>query len=167
MSDAGETTQPSLLKSGITLREVLDVAMGFEQAAKRFYLDLKDRVGAEVRPLVEELAHEEQRHHEMLAQLANDDNLAQYLASTTVMPGPADETFRSYISIPALGDDPDVDELLDYAASRERIAHEHYAYLAEVASPGPVQALFTFLREEEKRHESFVDRRWAGTFSAL
>ena len=167
MSEVGETSAPDLQKSGITLREILDVAMGFEQAANRFYLGLRDRVGADVRPLVDELAQEEQRHYELLAQLAADENLASQLAVTTLPPGPADASFRAYVTIAPLGDDPEADELLDYAANRERVAHEHYAYLAEVATPGPVQALFRHLRDEEKRHESFVDRLWTGAFSSL
>jgi rubrerythrin len=155
------------LKRDITLREVLEVAIGFEHAAHRFYLELDKHVADEVRPLVQELAREEQRHHELLVQLAHDESLADKLALSRVTPGPADASFRAYVTLPTLGDDPDVDQLLDYAAARERVAHEHYAYLAEVASPGPVQALFSLLRDEEQRHESFVQRRWTETFSAL
>lgn len=167
MADPAETSTPSLLKRDLTLREVLDVALGFEKAAHRFYLELIKHVADEVRPLVDELAREEQRHHALLEDLASDASLADKLASTTVTPGPTDASFRAYVALPLLGDDPDVDQLLDYAAARERIAHEHYAYLAEVASPGPIQALFRFLRDEEQRHEAFVQRRWAETFSAL
>jgi rubrerythrin len=167
VSETGETSTPALLIDGITLREVLDVAMGFEQTAQRFYLSLKDRVAAEVQPLVADLAEEEGRHYSLLAELADDHRLAAKLATTTIPPGPADHAFRAYVAMPSLGEHPEEDEILDYAASRERIAREHYAYLAETASPGPMQALFSLLRDEEHRHESLVERRWSETFSSL
>ncbi len=167
MSDGGETSIPNLLKSNVSLAQVLTVAIGFERSAREFYLQLHKRVGSEVKPFVAELVAEEQRHLELLEKLANDKALAEQLASMTIAPGPVDASFRDYVSIAELEDGADVDELLEYAASRERVAYEHYAYLAEVSDVAPVKALFAFLRDEEKQHQAFVERRWAGIFTAF
>ena len=60
---------------------------------------------------------------------------------------------------------PTEEDVLFCAESRERIACEHYGYLAQLTPPGRLQDLFAFLRNEENRHEDEIRARWSAMFS--
>ena len=155
--------QPSLT---MTLAEALQAAMAFEDTAHRFYRVLAEQVHPEMRPLVLELASEEQHHHRLLAELAADPALEDHLGSLIETP-PSDTGFADYIPLPDLPAEPVEDDILAYAEAREQIAREHYGYLAELAPHGPLRDLFRFLYQEEQRHADNVARRWTTLFSIL
>ena len=77
------------------------------------------------------------------------------------------DAIGDYVNLPMLEDDeePAEESLLECAQSRERIAFEYYAYLAELTPSGPLRDLFEFLRDEEKKHEHDIQTRWATVFS--
>jgi rubrerythrin len=78
---------------------------------------------------------------------------------------PTTEAFDDYVDLPLEPDELWEDNLLEYAKSRERIAYEHYAYLAEITPAGPVKDLFEVLRDEEEGHTWAIERRWSMMFS--
>jgi rubrerythrin len=147
----------------ITLAQARATAMAFEIAAFRFYSDLAPRLRPEVRSLAKDLAAEELEHYRLLNDLSEDEQLADHRAGGDRRPAAEFTTCtRLRSSRDALEDD-----LLAYAEARERIAREHYGYLAELAPAGPLRDLFAFLRREEERHAGMLSTRWAILFSIL
>jgi rubrerythrin len=159
-SDSLNPMSPSM-----SLDDALRRAMAFEQNAHEFYQDFAQQAHPEAKPLVLELAAEELKHFELLrGLLADTDQLAQVRALRVLIP-PTQERFDAYTAIPELPSGSAEDDILNYAEGMERIAYEHYRYLAEQAEAGPLKELFEFLRDEEKQHEAGIQSRWAATFS--
>ncbi len=150
----------------MTLGEAIELAMGFERSAYDFYTRLSAKAPPEAKYLVFELAAEEKKHYELLERLSQDEDVAQYLSYRTKRPSTA-EAFGNYVDLIPEPDELLEDSLLEYAKSRERIAYEHYAYLAEVTPAGSLKELFEFLRDEEARHERDLDARWSKIFSVF
>lgn len=148
----------------VTVAEALATAMAFELTAFRFYNGLASRLRPEVRSLVEELAAEELEHYRLLSLLAEDEQIADHLRAGMESPATTAD-FTTYTRFPELSADALEDDLLDYADARERIACEHYGYLAELTPAGPLRDLFAFLRREEEGHANKLATRWASLFS--
>lgn len=166
MSSQGETRANAVAMTEMTLDEVLAIAMDFERSAYRTYTGLADKVAADVRPLVHELAKEELHHYALLEDLSRRSDLLNDLNRSMAV-APTTERFRSYVTLPRFVEGASENEILAYAEARERIAHEHYAYLAELTPPGKLRDLFTFLRDEEEKHVVRVEGRWSETYSIL
>ena len=164
MPSSREIANTDRLSPDMTVEEVVKVAIKFEQTAYLFYTGLVEKVRPEVRPLVRDLAAEEKRHCELLDQLARSDDLGRQLQHRIKRP-PTAEALESYVDIPLFPDEPLEDSLLEYAESRERIAYEHYGYLAEITPSGSVKELFEFLRDEEDGHLRALQTREAMMFS--
>jgi len=145
------------LEGKTTLLEILTVATEFEQTARDFYRDLIPKVGKNIRYLVEELAAEEQQHYELFQQLAARDGLEEQLQTEVQRPA-NDHKFSDCIHLPALGDDPDDQAVLQYALMREHAAMEQYHELAKNTAPGPIQDMFQFLANEETRHKNELEK---------
>ena len=163
---SGETASVGRLSPDLSLEQVLETAMAFEAAAHRLYSELADKVREEIRPLVSDLAAEEKRHYEQLHRLARNEDLAEYLLTRIATP-PTAPAFDAFVQIPELREDPIEEDVLEYASQRERIAYEHYGYLAETTPSGPVQALFQLLRDEEIGHISALQARELELLSIL
>jgi rubrerythrin len=164
MPSTSEIAASDRLSFDMTLAEILDLAMDFELTAHRFYSGLIEKARPEVRPLVHELAAEEKAHYELLQRLSSDKDLVHHLRHGTKKP-PTTEAFGDYVDLPPEPHELLEDNLLEYAKSRERIAYEHYAYLAEITPAGPVKDLFELLRDEEEGHTRALERRWSTMFS--
>lgn len=154
------------LSAMMSLSEALETAMSFELRAYQFYLELAARVESEVRPLVLELAAEEQDHHRILAEIAADPHLEEHLRARIATP-PTAGRFQACVHLPALPEQPIEDDVLSYAEACEELAREHYGYLAEATPKGPLRDLFLFLHQEEQRHAERVSTRWSTLFSIL
>jgi len=164
-----ETHNPQAITSQLdrmTLAEAITMAQEFEAAAADFYRELARRLNTEASTLAHELANEEEQHGLMLRALAAQPGLAQHLRQRIAAPAstPAFCTFITPLDLPA---EPQEDELLAYAKSREEIAREHYGYLAELAAPGPLRDLFAFFAHEEQRHADHLDQRWSELFAVF
>jgi rubrerythrin len=140
-----------------TLREILEVAILFEKAAWDFYADLVPKVSKNLRWLVTDLAAEEQRHYELFTELAQRSDLAQYVNQVVATPA-SDSQFSDCVHLPDLGAHPDDQSVLRYALGREQAAMEQYRALAASAAPGPIQALFAFLANEETQHKLELEK---------
>ena len=152
------------MSPSMTLEDALRSAMAFEQNAHRFYTNVADRVHPEARSLVLELAEEERKHFELLQGLSADTDLEAVREQRVPVPA-TQERFDAYVAMPEFPSEAAEDAILDYAEGVERVAFEHYRYLAEQANPGPLRDLFEFLQSEEARHEAGIQSRWAETFS--
>ena len=54
----------------VSLQDILNVALEFEQTARDFYTALIPKVSKKIRYLVEELAEEEQQHYDLFSEMA-------------------------------------------------------------------------------------------------
>ena len=164
-----ETQDPHAIASRLaemTLLDALAMAQGFETTAAGFYRELARRVGAGAGSIAHQLADEEEQHGRLLGALTAKRDLAVVLSQRIAAPA-STPTFEAFTIPPLLPDEPDEDELLAYAKSREEVAREHYGYLAELAPNGSLRDLFLFLEREEQRHADQLDQRWSELFSVL
>jgi len=145
------------IKSKKTLKEILEVASSFEESARNFYRDLSPKVGKNVRWVVEELAQEEQRHYDMLTELAARGDIEAQVQAEIATPV-TDGRFSDAVHIPDLGESPDDQAVLQYAMGREHLAMEHYRHLADGTQPGPLHDLFEFLANEETKHKVELEK---------
>ncbi len=153
----GATTGAERLKSKQTVADILEVACSFEATARDFYRQLLGQVGERMQDLVAELAVEEQRHFDLLADLAARPDIAEHI--DTLLEEPAShQRFIDASQLPDLGAYPDDQAILQYAIGREEMAYEEYNNLAEQAPPGPIKDVFRFLAREELNHKADLER---------
>ena len=145
------------LKSKKSLKEILEVAIAFEETARDFYTDLIPKVGKNLRWLVSELAEEEQGHYELFTELAERKELERQIGAMVETPA-SDSKFSDCIHLPDLGDKPDDQAVLQYALGREHAAMEQYRALAASTEPGPIRELFEFLANEETQHKAELEK---------
>lgn len=145
------------LRGKTTLREILEVATGFEASARDFYTALIPRVSKRIRYLVEELAAEEQAHYDLFSALARRDDIAEQV-TREIQRTASDSRFSDCLHLPDLGENPDDQAVLQYAMGREHAAMSHYGELAETAPEGPIRNLFQYLASEETQHKLELEK---------
>lgn len=162
MSDAveGAMSGAERIKSKQSVAEILEVACSFEAAAHQFYTELLPRVSERMQDLVAELADEEQRHYDLLAELAVRSDISEQIQTLVDQPR-VHQRFVDATHFPDLGPYPDDQAIMQYALSREEIALEQYTSLAEQTPEGPLKDTFLFLAKEEKQHKADLERLYA------
>lgn len=145
------------LRGKTTLREILEVATGFEASARDFYTALIPKVSKRIRYLVEELAAEEQAHYDLFGALSQRPDIAEQVKEE-IQRTASDSKFSDCLHLPDLGDNPDDQAVLQYAMGREHAAMSHYGELAETAPPGPIRGLFQYLASEETKHKLELEK---------
>lgn len=154
------------LKEKQTLDEILETAMGFEQTARDFYMDLCDRVSTPLQALVQELAEEEAGHYNLFMLLRERHDIQQYIGEKIKTP-PSNNLFSDYVKLTDLGENPTDQDVLLYALGREQAAMEQYSALAKDVPPGPIADLFQFLANEEKAHKIDLEKRFYAIENAV
>lgn len=131
------------------LNDVLDFAIGQEQAAQRFYRDLSGKAAdPQVKELYRSLSKQEKAHEKHLREmkkagggLSEPDleavRTSGYLDARNV---PAGITMK---------------EAIAFALEKEKSAHMLYALLADLIENKPAARLFSQLAEEESRHAEY------------
>jgi rubrerythrin len=157
MIHEGSPQSKDRLEGKTTVRQILDVATGFERVARDFYTDLIPKVSKRIRYLAEELAVEEQRHVDLFTELASRADL-ETLVETEIARPTTDSRFSDCLHVPELGAQPDDQTVLQYAMGREHTAMLHYGELAESAPAGPIRDLFHFLASEETKHKIQLEK---------
>jgi rubrerythrin len=163
-----QVSEPRLraLRDCKSLAAVIDTAMAFEKHNQEFYTNLVQRVPAEIRPLVRQLATEARTQLRRLSVLSRDRDLAEHLDHCVERPETCTD-FAGYATLPQLPDDALDDDILEYALNMERLAFEHYGYLFDRTPEGPLKDLFAHLAKEKQRRIALLQRRWASLFSVL
>ncbi len=151
-----------ILRGKTSLGDILAVATSFEASARDFYTDLIPKVSKRIRYLVEELALEEQDHHNLFRNLAERTDLAEQIQAE-VQRTASDSRFSDCIHLPDLGDNPDDQAVLQYAMGREHAAMLHYTELAETTPAGPIRDLFRYLASEETKHKLALEKLYYET----
>ncbi|MBI4756174.1 MAG: ferritin family protein [Betaproteobacteria bacterium] len=150
------------LRGRTTLREILEVATGFEESARDFYVALIPRVSKRIRYLVEELAAEERKHCDLFGTLAQRPDIAEQVKAEIERTA-SDSKFSDCLHLPDLGEQPDDQAVLQYAMGREHAAMLHYGELARTAPAGPIRDLFRYLASEETRHKLELEKLYYET----
>lgn len=146
-----------ILRGTTSIQEVLDVANSFEASARDFYTGLIPNVSKRIRYLVEELAEEEQKHFDLLAELSKRTDIVEQV-KVKIEKTASDSKFSDCLHLPDLGEHPDDQAVLQYAMGREHVAMTHYTELARTAPAGPIQELFQFLASEETTHKLELEK---------
>ena len=158
----GHQTGYETIRSKTSLIEILEIASSFEERARDFYTDLIPKVSKNLRWLAVDLVAEEQRHYELLRDLATRVDLVEQIRAEVRTP--ADNTrFSEAVQVPDLGPVPDDQAVLQYAMGREQLAMEHYSSLAADTPPGPIRDLFTYLANEETKHKAELEKLYYET----
>jgi rubrerythrin len=157
MTHEGSPESRDQLAGKTTVREILEVATSFERVARDFYTDLIPKVSKRIRYLAEELAAEEQRHFDLFTELAQRDDLGAEIEAEIARPT-TDSRFSDCLHVPQLGEQPDDQEVLQFAMGREHTAMLHYGELAETAPAGPIRDLFRYLANEETKHKIELEK---------
>jgi rubrerythrin len=150
------------LRGKTTLREILEVATGFEESARDFYRALIPKVSKRIRYLVEELAVEEQAHFDLFGAMAQRSDIAEQV-KIEIERTASDSKFSDCLHLPDLGEQPDDQTVLQYAMGREHAAMLHYGELAETTPPGPIRDLFQYLASEETKHKLELEKIYYAT----
>ena len=145
------------LKQKKSIEEILQTAMSFEQVARDFYQQLCNKVSKPLRSLVQELADEEAEHYNLFKNIAEREDIQQYINEKIDTP-PGDHQFSDYIHLPDLGENPDDQDVLRYALGREHAAMTQYTALAKDVPPGALADLFQFLANEEMEHKKELEK---------
>jgi rubrerythrin len=164
MTQTGEGTAHGIdrLRGKTTLREILEVANGFEASARDFYTSLIPKVSKRIRYLVEELAAEEQEHFDLIAKLAERADIAEQI-KVEIERTASDSKFSDCLHLPNLGENPDDQSVLQYAMGREHAAMQHYGELANTTPEGPIRDLFFYLASEETKHKLELEKLYYET----
>jgi rubrerythrin len=157
MTHEGTAQSMERLRGKTSLREILEVATGFEAAARDFYSALIPKVSKRIRYLVVDLAAEEQAHYNLFSALARRDDIDDQIRAEVERPA-SDSKFSDCLHLPDLGSEPDDQEVLQYAMGREQTAMQHYGELAQTAPAGPIRDLFIFLASEETKHKLELEK---------
>ena len=157
MTEEGNPQGKDRLAGKTKVREILDTAIGFERFARDFYTELIPKVSKRIRYLAEELAEEEQRHFDLFSELAQRDDLSAQIEMEIARPT-TDSKFSDCLHLPELGEQPDDQEVLQFAMGREHTAMEHYSELAQSAPQGPIRDLFRYLANEETKHKIELEK---------
>jgi rubrerythrin len=150
------------LRGKTSLKEILEVATGFEASARDFYTALIPKVSKRIRYLVEDLATEEQAHYELFGTLAARSDIAEQVSMEIQRPA-SDSKFSDCLHLPDLGEQPDDQAVLQYAMGREHTAMLHYGELAQSAPDGPIRELFLYLASEETKHKLELEKIYYAT----
>jgi hypothetical protein len=139
-----------------TAEEVLERVAEFDREAHGYYVDLIPNVSKSIRYIVEDLARTRLAHVRKISRLAKSDDMRDHLKDAIMRPE-ADRKFSDAIQTPELGDNPDDQDVLQYALSRVQLAIEEYSELAANTPPGVMHELFSFLANEESKHKSDLE----------
>jgi rubrerythrin len=136
------------MKEFNNINDILDFAIGEEQAAVDFYLQLAAQSkNKQTRKVFEEYAEEEMRHK---ANLMSVKELGNFVLSATQV---KDLKIAEYLVDVKPSATMSYQEALILAMKKEKAAFRMYSRLAEKAEDPSIKELFLKLAQEESRHK--------------
>ncbi len=136
--------------------EIIEFAIGKEQEAVGFYSDLAARTQSPAGKIMfQELADMELGHKTKLQKLDQ-----KYFSGQSLKP-PEDLKISDYLVDVHLEPDSSYQDILLFAAKRERAAFDLYSDLAELyASVPEIKKIFEVLAQEEASHKLRLEREY-------
>jgi rubrerythrin len=155
---APDTGSEAAASGQVTLAELIETAMAYQQATRSRYRRLQDSVSPESADLVALLVEEEQHHYEMLADMLQRHGMDELLQQ----PRPVPATFETFIGFTTPDDverPPDEEQSLQHAVQCEQAAMDHYRTISESLPPGKARDLFRYLCAEQTLHHAELRKR--------
>jgi len=132
----------------ISLEQIMQQAIAKERAAYDLYEKAaKQAKDAIAKALLQALAQEERKHEQMLSQTSADALISQKI------PGVRDLKVTDFLEDRPLKAGASFQEILIYAAHREKESAQMYEALAGQATDKAIQSLFLHLAAQEKSHK--------------
>jgi rubrerythrin len=142
------------------MEEILNQAINAEQAAFDLYDKAMGLVKSEqARTVLRELRDEEQLHKEMLesAKFESWETLPQYREEEVL-------TITDFLKGGELSEGADFQEVLLFAAKKERMAKEFYSGASRIAAGNDEKAFFLKLARMEELHEKKCEALYWETY---
>jgi len=138
----------------LTLKEVLEKAIQKEIDSQRFYINLSQQMTDEVtKDAFQELARQEQGHHQLLEQYLRGELKGGTLSRRKVI----DYKIAERLDQPEISSDMKLKDVFILAANREKASHEFYLRLAQIHPAGEVRRLIERLAAQELAHKERVE----------
>jgi rubrerythrin len=139
-----------------TIEAILNRAIEIEVQAARMYEDAAARSTTDpIRERLLELAAQEWEHKAKLEEIqAGSVRWALRQASADAVP---DLRITDHLIGGSLEPDADYQEVLIFAAHREKVAHDFYLAMAENVEDELIRAVFEMLAAEEMRHKYLLE----------
>lgn len=143
-----------------SLRSLIELAIGNEEAALAFYLDLHDRVEDKLaRETLAFLAGEEKAHKEFLQAYLKGEKKFTALGLET----PIDYHVAEYAAKPDPKKNMNSSEVYLVAAHREWNSYKFYFGLAEAQPAGEVKDMLLAMANQELKHKEKVEYLYSNT----
>lgn len=143
-----------------TLTDVLDTAIQREQAAYRFYIDLKGRVqDGSARQAIDFIAGEELKHEAFLV----DYKSGKLGADALEMRQAIHYKIAEYLDEPDVAEDMSSEQVFLVAAHRESRSNRFYTELAELHADGDLKEMLLKMAGEELKHKEKMEYLYANT----
>jgi rubrerythrin len=144
------------MANSTTIEQILEQAIRFEEDAYSFYqgaIEMVER--AHIRATLGDLAKEEVKHKERLQALLAGDTTRIIAVSNR---GQIDDLKLAEYLVPRpLDPKASLQDVLIVAMHREKLSHEFYSTMAEIAESEDSRGLFDFLAQEELMHKNKVE----------
>jgi len=142
------------------LIRILRKAVSIEEESFKLYTTAQEKAKlASSKSFLKELAETEQEHKKKLIGIMN--NKAEMLNFGSKRSGLEDLGIVDYMKdVATLSEDASYQEILTYAAQREKKTHDYYVSLAESFQGTQVGELFLRLAEEELKHKIRIEKEY-------
>jgi rubrerythrin len=143
------------------LTRILKEAVSIEEESIELYSNAQEKAGsASSKSFLKELAETELGHKKRLMEIINKEALVQSLGDQK---GELLEDLKivDYMKdIDELSEDADYQDILTYAAQREKRTHDYYASLTKLFKGTQIGELFQRLAEEELKHKIKLEKEY-------
>jgi len=138
----------------LTVKEVLEKAIGKEVEARLFYISLSRKTKqAAAKDALKELANEEQGHQNLLERYLRGELAGGSLSHEELV----DYKIAECLDQPAMSADMALKDVFLVAANREMASHEFYRSLAGIHPGGAVRMVLEDLAAQELKHKQMVE----------
>lgn len=143
------------------LTKTLKRAVQMEEESFKLYTDAQKKAKLESsKSFLKELAETEQEHKRKLMDVINEKIQIQNLGNQRGK-SLEDLGIVNYMKgITRMSEDPDYQEILTYAAQREKSTHDYYVSLSKRLQGRQVGELFKRLAEEELQHKIRLEKEY-------
>ncbi len=136
-------------------RDVIDFAIKREEEAIESYGDMLEKTRMPgLKELLSELREEEKKHKKLLQNISSEKIEALKIKDVT------DLKISDYLVEEPTGQDMNFQDLLIYAAKKEKKAADLYSQLSERSEDPELKKLFDFLVQQEKSHKLKIEKEY-------
>ncbi len=142
-----------------TLERALNLALEMEEQSIRLYTSAQDRVvNPGSRRFLKELAAEEERHRRSIREAMEDPDKIEEIGSLDAKI--QDLKIVDRLEGVSLSPEADYQQILIYAAKREKETHDFYMELAAKYREKQIGRMFARLAQEELKHKHRLEREY-------